>query len=90
MSDEAPAVKSAPYLHVMPRTGGESRARWHVFQISDEAPRITLAGTVESFAEARKLAARDKLSLRIAHNAWQQMVTVGVAPEKVPDAVTIA
>jgi hypothetical protein len=47
-----------PHLHVMPREG--AGGRWHVFQISDESPRITLAESVSSYAEAHRLAARNQ------------------------------
>ena len=51
-----------PYLHVMPReaTGG----RWHVFQLSEEYPRISFAESVTSYLEAHKLATRDQRPLR--------------------------
>jgi hypothetical protein len=76
-----------PYLHVMPReaTGG----RWHVFQLSDESPRITFAESVSSYVEAHKLAARDQRRLRFAGQAWQQMVAAGVAPHTMPEDVTL-
>jgi len=76
-----------PHLHVMPREvpGG----RWHVFQISEESPRITLAESVSSYVEAHKLAKRNQRPLRFAGQAWQQMVAAGVAPQTVPEDVTL-
>jgi hypothetical protein len=76
-----------PHLHVMPRevAGG----RWHVFQLSDESPRITFAESVSSYVEAHKLAARDQRPLRFAGQAWQQMVAAGVAPQTRPEDVTL-
>ena len=76
-----------PYLHVMPReaTGG----RWHVFQLSDEYPRISFAESVTSYVEAHKLATRVRRPLRFAGRAWQQMVAAGVAPHAMPDDVTL-
>jgi len=76
-----------PYLHLMPRHAASQR--WHVFQISDKSPRITLAESVTSYVEAHKLAARDQHPLRIANVAWQQMVDAGVAPKTVPEDVTL-
>jgi len=76
-----------PYLHVMPRepAGG----RWHVFQLSDESPRITFAESVSSYAEAHKLATREQRPLRFARHAWQQMVAAGVAPQTLPEDMTL-
>jgi hypothetical protein len=76
-----------PYLHVMPRevAGG----RWHVFQLSDESPRISFAQSVSSYVEAHKLAARDQRPPRFAGQAWQQMVAAGVAPQTMPEDVTL-
>jgi hypothetical protein len=79
------------YLQVMPQFDGDPRARrWHVFKVRDESPRITLAGSVASCDEARKLASRDKCPLRIAERAWLQMVAAGVAPTRTPNDVTVA
>jgi hypothetical protein len=78
------------YLQVMPRFEADPRSRrWHVYQVSDESPRITLAGSVNSCKEAQALAARDKRPLRIAGQAWQQMLAAHVAPKTVPDDVTV-
>ncbi len=76
-----------PYLHVMARevAGG----RWHVFQISDEPPRISLAESVSSYVEAHRLAARNQRPLHFAGQAWQQMVAAGVAPQTMPEDVTL-
>jgi hypothetical protein len=75
------------YLHVMPRHAVDPQ--WHVFQISDQSPRITFAESVTSYIDAHELAARDQRPLRIAEEAWQQMVDAGVAPEAKPDDVTL-
>jgi len=96
--DEEDAVNDQPqtdhanaYLQVMPRHERGPRApRWHVFQVSDQSPRITLAGSVSSCEEARKLAAHDHRPLRIAAQAWQEMLAAGVAPAKTPNDVTLA
>ena len=85
--DEAAANDTQVYLYVVARHLADQR--WHVFQISEESPRITLAGSVASYDDARKLATRDKRPLRIAEQAWRQMADAGVAPAKVPDDVTI-
>ena len=88
MNDEdAAANDTQVYLYVMARHLADQR--WHVFQVSEESPRITLAGSVASYDDARKLATRDKRPLRIAEQAWRQMRDAGVAPAKVPDDVTI-
>jgi len=79
------------YLQVMPRyDAGPGERRWNVFRVSDRSPRITLAGTVTSCEDARRLAAHDKLPVRIAPPAWQQMLTAGVAPTTAPSGITIA
>ena len=75
------------YLHVMPRDAADPR--WHVYQISDESPRITFAESVTCYLDAHKLAARDQRPLRIAEQAWQQMLDAGVAPQTKPDDVTL-
>jgi hypothetical protein len=92
----APAVNDTPinhgdvYLQVMPRFETDARSRrWNVYQVSDESPRITLAGSVNSFKEAQSLAARHNRPLRIAERAWHQMRAANVAPKTVPDDVTI-
>ncbi len=86
--NDANATTAEPYLHLMPRHAAGQR--WHVFQIRDESPRITLAASVTSYVEAHKLAARDQRPLRIEREAWQQMAAAGVAPPTVPDNVTLA
>ena len=70
------------YLHVMPRHA--AGPRWHVYQLSDQSPRITFAETVTSYVDAHELAARDQRPLRIAGQAWQQMRDAGVAPRQNP------
>jgi len=75
------------YLHVMPRYAADPR--WHVYQIGDQSPRITFAESVTSYLDAHKLAARDQRPLRIAEQAWQQMLDAGVAPQTKPDDVTL-
>jgi hypothetical protein len=88
--NDTPTNDGDIYLQVMARfeTDASSR-RWHVYQVSNESPRITLAGSVSSCQEAQTLAARDKRPLRIAEQAWQQMLAAHVAPKTVPDDVTI-
>jgi hypothetical protein len=85
--NNAEATGALPYLHVMPRYA--AGPRWHVFQISDESPRITFAESVTSYVDAHKLATRDQRQLRIAGEAWQQMLAAGVAPQTVPEDVTL-
>ena len=75
------------YLHVMPRYA--AGPRWHVFQIGDQSPRITFTESVTSYVDAHKLAAREQRPLRIAAQAWQQMLDAGVAPKTKPDDVTL-
>ncbi len=87
MSDDGRPSDADVYLHVMPRYANGQR--WHVFQVSDESPRITLAGSVASYDELRRLATRAKWPVRFAEQAWRQMVAAGVAPDMVPDDVTI-
>ncbi|HEY7047124.1 MAG TPA: hypothetical protein VH373_07885 [Jatrophihabitantaceae bacterium] len=78
------------YLHVMPHhDGGTPAGRWHVFQVSDTSPRITVAASVGSWDEARTLGTRAKRPLRVSELAWRQMADAGVAPQDVPDDVTI-
>jgi hypothetical protein len=88
--NDTPTNDGEVYLQVMPRFDTDARSRrWHVYQVSEESPRITLAGTVSSCQEAQTLAAQNKRPLRIAERAWQQMLTAHVAPKTVPDDVTI-
>ena len=75
------------YLHVMPRYAADPR--WHVYQISDESPRITFAESVTCYVDAHNFAAREQRPLRIAEQAWQQMLVAGVAPQTKPDDVTL-
>jgi hypothetical protein len=75
------------YLHVMPRYA--AGPHWHVFQISDRSPRITIAESVTCYLDAHKLAGREQRPLRIAEQAWQQMLDAGVAPQTKPDDVTL-
>jgi hypothetical protein len=76
-----------PYLHVMAREG--AGGRWHVFEVSHESPRISFAESVSSYVEAHKLAARDQRPLRFAGQAWQQVAAAGVAPQTLPEDVTL-
>jgi hypothetical protein len=76
------------YLQVMPHVDGHGPT-WNVFLVSDESPRITLAGSVDSCDQARHLAARQKRPLRITRRAWEQMLAAGVAPARAPDGVAI-
>ncbi|HEY7049724.1 MAG TPA: hypothetical protein VH373_21080 [Jatrophihabitantaceae bacterium] len=77
------------YLQVMPFYAAAGAPHWNVFQVSEESPRITLAGTVTTCEQARRMAARNQWPLRIAQQAWQQMVAAGVAPNRAPDGLTI-
>lgn len=84
------AAATTTYLHLMPHhPDGTAPGRWHVFQVSEASPRITVAATVTSWDEARTLSARAKRPLRVAALAWQQMTSAGVAPDSVPDEITI-
>jgi hypothetical protein len=47
------------------------------------------ATRIESYAHASNLAAINGHSLRIAHAAWQQMVSAGQAPHVVPADVEL-
>jgi hypothetical protein len=76
------------YLYVMPRHALDQR--WHVFQLSDESPRISLADSVSTYVEVHRLARREQRPLRISGEAWQQMIAAGVAPPAVPDDVALA
>ena len=89
--NDTPTNDGEVYLQVMPRFDTDARSRrWHVYQVSEESPRITLAGSVSSCQEAQTLAAQNKRPLRIAEQAWQQMLAAHVAPKTVPDDVTIS
>ena len=88
MSGERPAEDGTAYLHVMAYYDGHG-PQWNVFQISDESPRIALAGTVDSCEQARQLAAKVKRPLRISRRAYEQMLAAGVAPQRTPDGITI-
>jgi len=68
---------------------GTPPGRWHVFQVSETSPRITVAASVGSWDEARTLGPRAKRPLRISELAWLQMTDAGVAPVDLPDDVTI-
>jgi hypothetical protein len=76
------------YLHVTAHYGWH-RSRWNVFQISDQSPRVSLAGSIDSCEQACNLAAGKKRPLRISQQAWQQMLNAGVAPPGIPRGVTI-
>jgi hypothetical protein len=47
-------------------------------------PAITFAESVTSYVDAHELATRDQRPLRIAEQAWQQMLDAGVAPQTNP------
>ena len=88
--NDTPSNHADDYLQVMPRYEADPRSqRWHVFRVSDESPRITLAGSVRSCKEAQALAAQNQRPLRIAEQAWQQMVAAHAAPKTVPDGVRV-
>jgi hypothetical protein len=63
----------------MPRTRGGTCTR-----SVTSPPRITFAESVTSYVDAHELAARDQRPLRIAEQAWQQMLDAGVAPQTNP------
>jgi hypothetical protein len=90
VNSEQPKDQANGYLYVMPRyeSGPESR-QWNVFLLLEESPRISLAGSVTSAAEALQLASNHNRPLQIASQAWQQMAAAGVAPGEVPRDVTI-
>jgi hypothetical protein len=82
--------KTTAYLHVVAYYAGISvQPRWNVFQMADQSPRISLAGTVTTYEQARHLAAHDKQPLRISQAAWRQMIEAGVAPSNPPSGITI-
>ena len=68
MSGKPPAENGTAYLHVMAHYDGHG-PQLNVFQISDQSPRIALAGTVDSYEQAQKLAAKNKRPLRISQRA---------------------
>lgn len=77
------------YLQVMPFYANAGAPHWNVFQVSEQSPRITLAGTVTTCDQARRMAANNRRPLRIAQQAWQQMIAAGVAPDGAPEGLTI-
>jgi tRNA-dihydrouridine synthase len=84
------ASQAQGYLHVMTQyENGHQVQRWNVYQLSDASPRITLAGSVTSYDDARRLAAKSGRPLQIAAGAWHQMVAAGRAPRKPPKDATI-
>ena len=86
----ADTKQAQAYLHVMAQfESGQQLSRWNVFQLSDTSPRITFVGTIASYDEARRLAAKAAQPLQIAAGAWQQMVAAGRAPRKPPKDATI-
>lgn len=93
-ADESAVTSTQPtddgggYLHVMAHYGWHG-SRWNVFQISDQSPRVSLAGSIDSCEQACNLAAGKKRPLRISRQAWQQMLDAGVAPPGIPSGVTI-
>jgi hypothetical protein len=87
---KAKSDETSAYLHVVAYYAGISaQPRWNVFQMADESPRISLAGTVTTYEQARHLAAHDKRPLRISQAAWRQMIEAGVAPDNPPNGITI-
>jgi hypothetical protein len=83
-----PSDDGTAYLHVTAHYDWDG-SRWNVFQVSDQSPRVTLAGSIESYGQARRLAVRQKRPLRISRQAWEQMLDAGVAPTGIPEGVTI-
>jgi hypothetical protein len=74
------------YLHVMPR---RRRGVWVVYQITEGSPAAELVRGVASYDEARDRAARNGYRLRFDEETWAQMIEAGVAPQTVPDDVTL-
>jgi hypothetical protein len=90
MSNKSESDARSAYLQVMAYYAGISaQPRWNVFEVADQSPRISLAGTVTTCEQARHLAAHDNRQLRISQTAWRQMIDAGVAPQNPPDGVTI-
>jgi hypothetical protein len=86
----ADTTQTRTYLHVMAQfENGQAPRRWNVFQLSDTSPRITFAGSIASYRDARRLAAKAEQPLQIAAAAWEQMVAAGCAPRKAPKDATI-
>jgi hypothetical protein len=74
------------YLHVMPR---RRRGVCVVYQITEGSLAAELVRAVASNDEARDRAARNGYRLRFDEETWAQMIEAGVAPQTVPDDVTL-
>ncbi len=74
------------YLHVMPR---RRRGVWVAYQITEGSPGADLVQGVASYDDARDRAARNGYRLRFDEETWAQMIEAGVAPQTVPDDVTL-
>lgn len=86
----ADTTQAQACLHVMAQFENRTMPpRWNVFQLSDTSPRIAFAGTIGSYHDARRLAAKADQPLQIAAAAWEQMVAAGRAPRKRPKDATI-
>lgn len=86
----ADTTAAQAYLHVMAQfENGAMPPRWNVFQLSDTSPRITFAGSIGSYYDARRLAAKADQPVQIAAAAWEQMVAAGRVPRKPPKDATI-
>ena len=78
------------HLHVMAQFENRTMPpRWNVFQLSDTSPRITFVGSIGSYYDARRLAAKADQPLQIAAAAWEQMIAAGRAPRNPPKDATI-
>ena len=87
MSSKPESDARHAYLQVMAYYAGIAmQPRWNVFEVADQTPRITLAGTVTTCEQACHLAAHDNRPLRISQAAWRQMIDAGVAPQTLPAA----
>lgn len=74
------------YLHVMPR---RRRGVWVVYQITEGSPGADLVRGVASYDQARDRAVRNGYRLRFDEETWAQMIEAGMAPQTVPDDVTL-
>ena len=81
-----PMTDAEVYLHVMPR---RRRGVWVAYQITEGSPGADLVQGVASYHEARDRAARDGYRLCFDEETWAQMIEAGVAPQTVPDDVTL-
>lgn len=62
---------------------------WVVYENSEGSPGAELVQGVASYDEARDRATRDGFRLRFDEETWAQMIESGVAPQTVPEDVTL-